>query len=349
MKRRRPTSKQVAERAGVSQTTVSFVLNNVQDANISEETRERVLKAARELDYTPDSSARSLARGRSDNIALVLVQPHRQVFIDEYIPRVLTGVSEVTRRHGFRILLEQIDERSVSGVYQRLLYGKEAAGLIINFNIIGPQDIDHIVECARNGMPVVSLKNIHPEVHSVVVDKSSGVRTVVQHLIDLGYQRIACITYDDPQHSPHVAERFTVYQQTLEQNGLAIDPSIFGYGQYEPETGYKAMQRILDNPRLPDAVYAMNDLMAFGAVSAIHERGLRIPEDIAIVGFDDVRLAAFCSPPLTTMNEPDEEHGRRAAEMLIALLNGQTIEEKHITLQTHLVVRESCGASFKKK
>ena len=347
MKSRRITSKQVAELAGVSQTTVSFVLNNVVDANISDETKERVLNAVRELNYTPHAGARTLARGRSDTIALVLQQPHRQVFIDEYLPRVLTGITEVTQRAGFRILVEQAATDNASNVFRRLLQSREAAGAIINFGSPPRQDIDYIIDCTENGMPVVALDHIDPAVYSVTVDKVNGVHIIVQHLIDLGYRRIACITYDDQQ--THVHFRLDQFRATMAQNGLAVDPNLIRWGKFDPETGYAAMQSILDSGSpLPDAVYAMNDVMAFGAIRAIRERGLRVPEDIAIVGFDNVHLAGFCHPPLTTMNEPDEEHGRKAAEMLIALLNGEPVENRHVTLHTQLVVRESCGAPRKK-
>ncbi len=347
MKLRRITSKQVAERAGVSQTTVSFVLNNVVDANISAETKERVLNAARELNYTPHEAARTLARGRSDTIALVLQQPHRQVFIDEYLPRVLTGITEVTQRAGFRILVEQVGADNGSTVFRRLLQSREAAGAIINFGSPPRHDIDYIIDCTANGMPIVALDHIDPAVYSVTVDKVSGVRIIVQHLIDLGYRRIACITYDDQQ--THVHERLEMFHSTMIANQLQVDPALIRWGKFDPETGYAAMQSILSQAApLPDAVYAMNDVMAFGAIRAIRERGLRVPEDIAVVGFDDVRLAGFCNPPLTTMNEPDEEHGRKAAEMLIALLTGNIIDERHVTLHTRLIVRDSCGALLKK-
>lgn len=346
---RRVTSKQVAERAGVSQTTVSFVLNNVTDANISEETKERVLRVAHELNYIPDVAARSLARGRSDNIALILAQPHRQVFIDEYIPRVLTGISEVTRAHGYRILVEQVMEHSASTIYRRLLQSREVAGVIVNYGNFTDQDVQHIITSTRDGMPVVTLNHQHPEVHSVEVDKLSGVRTIVQHLIDLGHRQIACIPYDIPANNTHLGHRLQIFREVMAENHLPVNDALIRAGSFDPETGYTAMQQILNTGEPFDAVYAMNDLMAFGAVRALRERGLRVPEDIAIVGFDDVRLAAFCDPPLTTINEPDDDHGRQAALMLMALLNGKEVEERHVTLHTKLIVRESCGAHLKEK
>ncbi len=352
MKPRRVTSKQVAERAGVSQTTVSFVLNNVRDANISMETRERVLAAARELKYIPDVSARSLARGRSNNLALVLVQPHRQIFIDEYLPRVITGISDVVQEYGYRIIVERVHSSDSADIYQKLLYSKEAAGMIINFSYATDEHIQNIIACTNDGMPVVSLMNIHPNVYSVEVNKIDGVRIMTQHLIDLGYRRIACIAYDRSEENRHIHERVHVFLSTLRKNGIEPDLSLLRYGAFDPETGYAAMKDILESASrtgLPEVVFGLNDMMAFGAMRAIQESGLRVPDDIAVVGFDDVRLANFSSPPLTTMNEPDEEHGRLAAQMVTTLLEGKVPPERHISLNTRLVIRDSCGTHLRKK
>jgi DNA-binding LacI/PurR family transcriptional regulator len=341
---RKATSKLVAELAGVSQTTVSFVLNNVEGANISEETRQRVLQVARDLNYVPDMAARSLARGRSHNIALVLAQPHRQVFIDEYIPNILTGINQVVQGQGFRILVELVDRDRNIDVYSSLLQSKEAAGIIVNFNYVAAEDIEQIVACAAQGLPIVSLADIHKDVYSVSVDKLGGVRQAIKHLVNLGHRRIGCISYAPEGSNPHANDRLHIYRRVLENAGITPDPSWIGYGEYDPETGYQAMKGLLNLSPLPTAFYAMNDVMAFGAISAIQEAGLRIPEDIAIVGFDDIRLARFTTPPLTTIYEPDVDHGRLAAEMLMALIQGKTPVERHIKLATRLVVRQSCGA-----
>jgi DNA-binding LacI/PurR family transcriptional regulator len=346
-KPRKATSKQVAELAGVSQTTVSFVLNNVERANISKETRERVFQAARDLKYIPDMAARSLARGKSNNIALVLAQPHRQVFIDEYIPNILTGINQVTQQHGLRILVEIARSERPNNIYASLLQSKEAAGVIVNFNYPIADDIQQVADCAAQGLPIVSLGNVHPDVYSVEVDKFGGVRKVVKHLLTLGHRRIAAISYAPIDTNPHAEGRLHIYRRVLETAGIAYDQNLVRYGAYDPDTGYTAMKSLLQSAASPTAVYAMNDVMAFGAIAAIHEYGLRVPEDIAVTGFDDIRLAGYTTPPLTTVNEPDIEHGQRAAEMLIALMNGTPPEEKHIKLATRLVVRASCGAHLR--
>jgi DNA-binding LacI/PurR family transcriptional regulator len=347
-KQRKVTSKQVAERAGVSQTTVSFVLNQVDNSNISEETRQRVLQAAQELNYVPDMAARALARGRSSNIAVVLGQPHRQVFIDEYFPTLLTGLSQITQQHGFRILVELIDDTMSPDVYTNLIRGQEVAGMIVNFARPRPEDIESLVVCAAQRLPIVALNEWHPELYSVTVDKLAGVRKLMGHLLSLGHRRIACISYGPPTHE-HAMRRLEVYRAMLESAGIAYDDSLVRFGAFDPETGYKAMRSILDSVIPPTAVFAMNDVMAFGAIAAICERGLRVPQDIAVIGFDDIRLARFAMPPLTTVYESDMEHGRQAGQMLVDLIGGKIPDEPHVRLETQLIVRQSCGAYLQKE
>lgn len=343
-KARRVTSKQVAEHAGVSQTTVSFVLNNVEDANISEETKARVLKSARELNYIPDVAAQSLARGRSNNIAFVIAKPHAQVFIDEYVPNLLTGMTSVARQNGFRIMVELTERDDVTETCINLLGSNEAAGLIVNFNSPTVADITRLATITVDNAPIVSLGNVHPDLYSVEVNKLGGVRIMMRHLLSLGHQRIACISYA-PLGNKHGDERVRVVREMLAE---AHSPEpLVGYGAYDPATGYDVMRQLLKASPAPTALFALNDMMAIGAIRAIQECGLRIPEDIAVVGFDDARVAQFITPSLTTMNEPDIDHGRLAAESLMTLIRGETPIQKHIELETRLVVRESCGGRLR--
>ena len=342
---RKVTSRQVASLAGVSQTTVSFVLNNVESAGISEETRQRVMEAARTLNYVPVTAAQALVRGRSSTIALVLARPHRQIFIDEFLPKILTGISEVTQQHGFRVMVELVGAEQLSAVYSGLLRSKEAAGVITTMGATNATELQPILGCAAAGLPLVALNYLHPEVYSVEVDRLAGVKAIVEHLIALGHRRIACIPYADSRSNPYLAKRLDIYRATLAAAGIAIDDALIHPGDYDPETGYRAALTLLDQQPRPTAIFAMNDVMAFGALRAIRERGGRVPEDVAVVGFDDVRLAAFSDPPLTTINEPDIEQGRRAAEMLLTLIHGAVPETRHVALATQLIVRQSCGAS----
>jgi len=336
----------VAEAAGVSQTTVSFVLNNIESANISQETKDRVWEAAQKLGYVPDVRARSLAGGKSNNIALVLARPHRQVFIDEYIPNIMTGISQYTRDRHYRILVELTEEDGSSVTLNNMIRGNEIAGMIVNFSNPASSFTEQLKTFAEEGFPLVTLDQIHPSVPSVIVDKFAGFRNAVEHLLGLGYRRIACIPYSKATVDQlHIYTRLMVYKEALEQAGIPYDPALVCEGNYDPETGYEAMKTILSRGRPPEALLGMNDVMAIGAMKAIHEAGLRIPEDIAVMGFDDIRLAPFVSPPLSTVRELDVEHGREAVEMLFKLINGEPLEERHIVLHTELKIRESCGAT----
>ncbi|MEZ4670034.1 MAG: LacI family DNA-binding transcriptional regulator [Anaerolineae bacterium] len=342
MPTKRVTSRQVAKKAGVSQTTVSFVLNNhAAENNIPNETIERVQQAARELGYVPDAAARTLARGRSNNIGLMLAQPHDQVFIDEYIPNIITGLSRITKEHGYRILLEMVHDDLHADAYANLMRSKEVAGIIVNQPF--HNDAQRLLALQQEGFAIVTLANIHPTIPSVMVDKLLGVRKAVKHLIKLGHERIGCITYAPIASNEHVRQRLMIFQRALESKGLVFDDGLVREGAFDPDTGYEAMKSLLNQSPLPTAVFAMNDMMAYGAMTAIQEAGLRIPEDVALVGFDDVRLARFTTPALTTIYEPDIEHGYRAGELLIRLINEEPIEQPHIVLGTQLKIRDSCG------
>jgi DNA-binding LacI/PurR family transcriptional regulator len=303
-----------------------------------------VLDAARELRYFPDAAARSLARGRSSNIGLILGQPHEQIFIDEYIPNVITGLNKVTKKHGYRMLVEIIDDGSRLDAYVDLVRGKEVAGMILHLNNPSPEEIQKMASFVAEGFPIVGLDFYDQSIPSVRVDKLMGVRTAVKHLIQLGHRRIACISYAPFQNNRHATNRILVYRKTLESSGIAYEESLVRYGNFDPDSGYDAMASLLKVEPYPTAVFAMNDVMAFGAITAIHEHRLRVPEDIAVVGFDNIRLARFTNPPLTTINEPDVEHGRRAGEILVQLIDGQVPPELHVTLGTELIIRESCGS-----
>lgn len=343
VKRQKVTSKRVAEVAGVSQTTVSFVLNHVESANISEETKQRVWDAARQLGYVPDVSARALALGRSANIGLVLANPHAQVFLDEYIPNIITGISRVARVKGYRILVEMLEASTRPTAYNDLVRGKEVAGIVVNCPDWTEADANRLASLSQEGFPVVALDNVHPQVPSVVVNKLDGTARIVDHLIGLGHERIACITYAPVHQNLHARDRLNVFRGRLAAAGIDYDMRLIREGAYDPDTGYQAMKSLLMLRPRPTALYAMNDVMAFGAMTAIREAGLRIPDDMAVVGFDDIRLAAFTTPPLTTVREPDIEHGRQAADLLVQLIEGKALDTIHINLDTEVIIRESCG------
>jgi DNA-binding LacI/PurR family transcriptional regulator len=334
------TQKQIAERAGVSQATVSLVLNGSTTVSIPEATRELVKGVAADLGYVPQTAARNLVRGTSGNLGLILVKPHAQVFIDPYIPHVMTGVSEVAHAAGYRILVEHIDPAKDDAqleVIQQLIKGKEVAGAIFN-NTFWTRDL--VGRLIDDGYPIVSLDDAeHPWKYTARIDHRSGIRALIDHLAALGRRRIACVTYGPPDHGA-VVRRIGHYRQALVDRGLEVDDRLLRYGLFEPETGYGAARELLAGPPF-DALYCMNDAMALGAMKAIRDAGRRIPEDVAVVGYDDMRFAAFTEPPLTTVRAPEIEQGRLAGEMVIELVNGREPARAKPVLEGELVIRGS--------
>lgn len=342
MKRTTVTQKQIATRAGVSQATVSLVLSGSTSVTIPETTRDLVKGVAHELGYVPQAAARNLVRGRSGNLGLILVNPHAQVFTDPYVPNVMTGVSEVARAAGFRILvehIEDIDDQAKVGVMLEMIKGGEVAGAILNNTAWTPDLAANLLE---EGYPIVTLDDTnHPWNYSVKIDHLAGVDLLIDHLAGLGHERIACIGYG-PADTPSVAARLGQYRRSLELRNLPIDERLVRIGRYDPHSGYEAAHDLLEREQF-DALYCMNDAMALGAMKAIQEIGRTIPGDIAVVGYDDMRFAAYTSPPLTTVRAPETEQGRRAGTMLIDLVNDREPAEHHVLLRGELVLRGSCG------
>jgi LacI family transcriptional regulator len=336
-RRERVTSEQVADYAGVSRTTVSLVLNNVAGARISDETRARVRAAAQALGYVPDASAQALAQGRSRNLGFFMYQVTDQAFFDPQISTLMTSVSGIARESGYRVLVENITRPEQLDALMGMLRSNEVAGAITEHWFTDVPEAD-------DRFPLVLLTD-HPVdgYYCVCTDLMKGVRELLDHLIALGHRQIACIPYTSVKVSDSVRDRLAVFHEVMAHN--AIDPSDCPIvaGHYRVETGYHAMQVILQHPQRPSAVYAMNDTMAYGAMRAIHDAGLRIPDDIAVVGFDDYRLSAWSIPTLTTVHIPWLEQGRLATEMLLQLIHGDVPENPHIELRTQLMIRESCG------
>jgi DNA-binding LacI/PurR family transcriptional regulator len=341
MKKPIVTQKHIARTAGVSQTTVSLILNNADDSGISEETRERVMQVVDQMGYVPQTAARTLVRGYSPNLGLVLIQPHYQVFRDPFIPNIITGLGVVARQAGFRLLVEHINDLDELNTITNMLKGGEVAGLVLsNFQLA-----EHVVlPLIAEGYPIVTLdRTNHQWSYSASIDHASGVRAAMRHLLGLGHQRIAVITYTTLR-DPQVVLRLDVIRTMLREAGCPLDDNLLRYGGYDPESGYRAMRDLLQQRPLPSAVFGMNDMMALGAMRAIHEAGLRIPQDIAVVGYDDMRFAEFLSPPLTTVHAPEVEYGETIGRLLLDILEKKAPEKADIVLQTKLVVRDSCGA-----
>lgn len=338
-KRTSVTQKEIAKRAGVSQTVVSLALNNSYDVTLSEETRQRVMEVATELGYVPQAAAKSLVQGRSNNIGLVLVRPHFQVFRDPYIPNVITGLSEIVRTHGFRLLVEHIDDLDHLRTITNLLKGGEVAGMVLS-SAHGFDEV--VIPLIEEEYPIVLLDTAPDGACVVTLNHVKGVSAAGKHLASLGKTPVACITF--APWNPHVDMRLQAFYAGLRRGGVAFDERYLRYGAYDPDSGYAEMQSLLQEDPYPRAVFGMNDMMALGAMRAILDAGLRVPEDIAVIGYDDMRFAEFTNPALTTVRAPEIELGRVAGQRLIDFIDGKSIQQRQIKLDTELIVRASCGA-----
>lgn len=343
MARRQARSQDVAKLAGVSRTTVSFVLNNVPGVKITEETRQRVLDAARELNYYPTAAARSLASGKTQRIGLILGEGQERLAADAFLPTFLQGVTASVHRRGYLLMLQLAEDVPSHEAYMRLIREQQVDGLILS----GPRSDDPLLsELAEDQFPLILHGRLDDcDFPSVDVDNKAGAYQAVMHLIGLGHRRIAFIS-NAPYSYSGAHDRFAGYRQALTEHDIPLAEHLIEKGEFLPETGQRAMERLLAMPERPTALFAASDVMAIGAMSAIQAARLRIPDDIAVVGFDDIFLAAHAQPPLTTVRVPAYGLGWTAAEVLISLIEGEE-EVSAVTLETELVIRDSCGAKSK--
>jgi len=334
---KRVSARDVAKKAGVSRTTVSFVLNNTPGKNISEETRQKVLRAAAELNYRPNELARSLAMHKRHSIGLFIC--HNQfIFSDAYIIRVVEGMSSVLNRHRFQLVLQSI--RLNQSNYMDLARQDKVEGIIL----LNTHDHDKgLMELITEQFPLVVIGTLSDRsIVQVDIDNLAAAKDVCQHLIRLDHRRIAMIV-----HAPLVyyaaSLRYQGYREALHEAGLSFMEERVRIGNFSEESGYRAMQELLQLDPQPSAIFAGNDTVAFGAIRAIKDAGIDIPGDISIAGFDDDILTRYLNPPLTSMSLPAAGLGGQAAKLLIAMLTrGVLPRDKQLLLPTHLSVRSSC-------
>lgn len=340
MARRQARSQDVAKRAGVSRTTVSFVLNDVPGVKISAETRQRVLQAARELDYYPTAAARSLASGKTHRIGLVLGVGQERLAADAFLPTFLQGVTASVHQRGYLLVLQLAEDVPSHEAYARLIREQQVDGLILS----GPRLDDPLLpQLQEERFPLILHGRLSGfDIPQVDVDNHAGGFQATSHLISLGHRRIAFIS-NAPLSYSGAQERFRGYNDALVDHNLPLDGSLVRTAAFLPETGREAMEELLNLPERPTAVFVASDVVALGAMGAIRAAGLRIPDDIAVVGFDDIFLAAHSTPPLTTVRVPAYGLGWTSADVLISLIEDED-EVSSILLETELVIRESCGA-----
>lgn len=341
MKSRRVTSQDVARRAGVSRTTVSLVLNRVEGAQISPETAQRVLDAAKELGYVPDAAAQALASRRSQVIGLVLSRRRQNISSDAFLSSTIMAVMDTLSQTGFRLLIDVVEDIFDHDAYLRLVRSKHVDGIMLS----GPRfDDEALGRLVQDGFPTVIMGRLPgSDLYSVDVDNRQAARTAVEHLTSLGHTRIACITNAAASFTAAL-DRLEGYRQALAATELPYDEALVRFGDFGPESGYQQMNDLLDSGALFTAAFVASDVVAIGSLAALRQRGRRVPEDISLAGFDDVAMAAFTAPPLTTVHLPISELARQSCLTLLKLIQGNQPEERHVVLDTHLVVRKSTAA-----
>lgn len=331
------TLEEIARLSGASRSTVSRVINN--DPHVSDATRARVLAVVRQLNYHPNAIARSLAAGKTRVLGLIIPKRVTELFTDPYFPLLLRGVSLECNALDYAVTLWLAEPENELRFVSKVLNNGLLDGVIVSSMVLNDPVVTAL---SSSGLPFVLVGRhpIAPEVSYVDVDNVTSARMAVEHLFTLGYRRIATIT--GPADTIAGVDRRRGYEKALRAHDLPLDPALIVEGGFSEEGGAAAMIRLL--PYRPDAIFAASDAMAAGALRILREHGVRVPQDIAIVGFDDTPAATRTSPPLTTMRQPIESLGEMAVANLLYLIEHPDSGPRRVILPTHLVVRESCGA-----
>ncbi|SFD35139.1 transcriptional regulator, LacI family [Bacillus sp. OV194] len=326
----------VAEKAKVSKATVSRVLRNPE--TVKKDTRDKVLAIIEQMNYQPNILARHFRRSRTNTILVVVPNIMNTVF-----SHILGGIEHAAGENGYRVLLANTNKQ-VEREYEYLdhLKQRQVDGMIL---LSARMDKDILAEVI-NQYPVVLtadyLEGI--AIPTVTIDNVSSARTATEHLIKLGYKRIATIT--GPLHLLVSQDRLKGYRQALLQNELDVDNILIQEGDFSHESGYNQMNKLIALEHPPTAVFAANDEMATGVIKAAKDNRLSVPEDLAVVGFDNIKLSAIYDPGITTVAQPMFEMGEKAMELLLQQINGVEMTKRQYVLENQLIIRESCGAKL---
>lgn len=330
------TLHELAKAAGVSASTVSRALNTT-DHPVNDSTRRRILTLANQLGYRPNMVARGLKTDRTFTVGIIVDN-----IVSPFSPVIIRGIQDHLKVHNFFSVIINADwdpEAETEAIHQ--LIGRSIDGIIF------------VESWLRGSNPTLDLEN-KPYVfvhrlfntaygNSVLVDERYGARLAVEHLVKLGHRRIAYV--GGPQGWNASTDRLAGYRAVLQELGIEFNPALVEEGNWEVQSGYPAAKKFLSLAQRPTAIFAANDLMALGAIYAIQEEGLRVPEDVAVVGYDDREIASISRPTLTTVTLPCYEMGQASAQLLLTLLENQAGPPEPLRVRGKLIVRESCGSA----
>ncbi|TVR18910.1 MAG: LacI family transcriptional regulator [Anaerolineaceae bacterium] len=336
---KRLTLEKIAELAGVSRATVSRVVNG--HPNIRTEVRERVQKVIDETGYEPNRAARSLASNRSNIIGVFKpLVGGTDLFIDPYYPKLINGISHECNQLDYVLSLFIFRNREEERTkFNQIINSGLVDGLILTASVA---DDPYVPILQKRGVPFVMVGRAPYDSSASFIDADNigGASTAASHLIRTGYKRIACIS---PESRTTVGQdRLGGFLKAFEDRQVPINRELIVEGDFTFASGVSAMRQLL--PLKPDAVFAGSDAMALGAMQAIQEAGLKVPDDIAVVGFDDFPAASNAVPPLTTIRQPVEESGSMAVRTLVDMIDTESREARGTILPVELIVRKSCGA-----
>jgi LacI family transcriptional regulator len=333
----RMTIRQVAHLAGVSTATVSRVING--HADVSERSRTAVMRVVREHGYSTNRTARGLSAGRTGLVGVTLPVLHHS-----YFSVILAGAGEALYEHDMRMVLcptNHEHEREVT-LLERLMQGTTDGALLILPEESG-EELSALHEHGYRFVIVDPLQPLDERVPTVSAAHTSGATEAVEHLLGLGHRRIAAIT--GPRGWIATEERLRGYRAALAASGVMPDPQLEVAADFRTKGGMQAAQALLELDDPPTAIFAFNDMLAIGAMQAARQRGVRVPDELSVIGFDDTFEASIVTPTLTTVRQPLAEMGRMAVALLVRLLGNQRMEALHVELETKLIVRESTASA----
>jgi len=331
------TSFDVAKLAGVSRATVSYVLNNVSSETIRPETREKVLKAAEELGYVPDTAARSLASRRTRNIAIAAEE--NQV-THPFLQRLIGGLLETVRENDLRLIVDTLPAGRTGEHILNHCRARSIDGIVM-FNTL--REDRTLKQLEKERFPLVLIgESSGLDITTVDNDNRTWARRATEHLLEQGCRRIVHPASAPPEYSA-VTEQMTGWREALESAGLTPGEDLVGNASFDEESGYRVMKELLKQE--PDGCFAGNDIVALGAMRAILETGRKIPEDIALIGYDDEPFSTHLYPSLSTVHVDAAGMGRKAGELLVDLIGGSRKPGERFLVDSRLVIRESSRKS----
>ena len=291
-----------------------------------------------ELGYIPNATAQALASKKARAIGLVMTRSASHISTDTFLPQIIGGLLKITRQEKLRFLIESVKHEHQEKAYLNLARAKHIDGMILMTPRIDDMALKRLEEEDINAVVLGTLKGTN--LHSVDIDNRKAAMMATQHLIDLGHKKIAFIS-NAPRSYTASEDRLRGYMDAMQSNNLEVENELVRYADFDPQSGYLTVEELIASGKQFSAIFVASDNVAFGVMSALKDHGYKLPEDVSIVGFDDIPISRFTDPPLTSVRVPAQEMAVIASEMLLDLMRGESPDTKNLILESELVVRKS--------